>query len=334
MTVDSDASLGDIHDCLLLDLDGTVFRDSSPTPGAADTLNGIEARKLYLTNNAARSAEHVARHLRELGVAADAADIVTSGRTAARAVAAHLPAGAEVLVVGTDSLVAEVARVGLRPIRRCYGVPAAVMQGHSPHTCWADLAEAALAIRNGAMWIATNADVTFPSERGLVPGNGSMVAALRAATGTEPEVIGKPGAAMLRDALALGAFDAPLVIGDRLDTDIACAQTAGLPSLLVLTGVTTPRDLIRAGKDRRATYVAEDLRDLRQPAADLLIGPQPGWHTDTVDGVVTLTCEGSVDVMSGLRAVIAAVWNDDAEAVLAGDQNARNMLQQFAIYEM
>ncbi|WP_061006960.1 HAD-IIA family hydrolase [Mycolicibacterium mucogenicum] len=323
-----------MYDCLLLDLDGTVYRGSSPTPGAIETLGAVSCRKLYLTNNAARSAAEVAGHLQTLGLSVDSGDVVTSACSAARAAAARLPAGARVLVVGTDSLAAEIARAGLHPVRHCDDMPVMVMQGHSPDTCWSNLAEAALAIRNGATWIATNADVTFPSERGLVPGNGSMVAALRAATGAEPEVIGKPAVAMLRDALALGAFAAPLVIGDRLDTDIACAQNAGLPSLAVLTGVTTPRDLIEAGNDQRATYLTENLCGLRERAAGLLIGPQPGWHTETVDGAVTLTCEGSPDAMSGLRAVIAAVWNDNAHAVSAGDWKAQNVLQQFGIHDM
>lgn len=324
-------SLADEHDCLLLDLDGTVFRGSWPTAGAIETLGAVSCRKLYLTNNAARSAEEVADHLHTLGLAVDSGDVVTSARSAARAAASRLAAGSKVLVVGTDSLAAEVARVDLQPVRSCDELPVMVMQGHSPYTCWADLAEAALAIRSGALWIATNADATFPSERGLLPGNGSMVAALRAATGAEPEVIGKPAVAMLREALTLGAFDAPLVIGDRLDTDIACANGAGLPSVVVLTGATTPRDLINAGMDRRATYLAEDLRGLHQRATQLRIGPQPGWRTEIADGAVTLTCEGSADVMSGLRAIVAAVWNGNASTVLAGDQRARDMLRQYGL---
>ena len=138
------------------------------------------------------------------------------------------------LIVGTESLAAEIDNVGLKPVRQWSDDPVAVVQGHSPQTGWPDLAEAALAIRGGALWVAANVDKTLPSERGLLPGNGSMVAALRAATDSEPQVAGKPEPTLLTDALSRGDFRTPLVVGDRLDTDIAGANAAGLPSLLVL----------------------------------------------------------------------------------------------------
>ena len=134
--------------------------------------------------------------------------------------------------------------------------PVAVVQGHSPQTGWPDLAEAALAIRSGALWVAANVDLTLPSERGLLPGNGSMVAALRAATNREPQVAGKPEPTLLNDALARGTFSTPLVVGDRLDTDIAGANAAGLPSLMVLTGVSTADDMVRAAVRERPDYIA------------------------------------------------------------------------------
>src|SRR3954454_12188213 len=164
------SALVDAHDCLLLDLDGTVFRGPSPTPGALETLAAVGARKLYVTNNASRSAGEVANHLTALGFTADAGDVVTSAQSAARAMSRRLPRDAKVLVVGTNSLAAEIALVELQPVRSHGDAPVAVVQGHSPHTCWADLAEAALAIRGGARWVATNADVTLPTERGLLPG--------------------------------------------------------------------------------------------------------------------------------------------------------------------
>ena len=163
-----------------------------------------------------------------------------------------MPPGAPVLIVGTESLAAEVRNVGLKPVRLWSDDPVAVVQGHSPQTGWPDLAEAALAIRGGALWVAANVDLTLPSERGLLPGNGSMVAALRAATDREPQVAGKPQPTLLTDALARGNFRTPLVVGDRLDTDIAGANAAGLPSLLVLSGVSTADDTVRAAVGRAA----------------------------------------------------------------------------------
>ena len=240
------SSLAQDHDCLLLDLDGTVFRGHEPTPGAVDTLAVVRARTLFVTNNASRGAAEVAQHLREMGFTAKPDDIVTSAQSAARLLQEQLQPGAAVLVVGTDSLAEEIRRVGLRPVRQWSDGPVAVVQGHSPQTGWSDLAEAALAIRGGALWVAANVDKTLPSERGLLPGNGAMVAALRTATDVKPQVAGKPEPTLLTDALARGTFHAPLVVGDRLDTDIAGAGAAGLPSLLVLCGVSTAVDTVRA----------------------------------------------------------------------------------------
>ena len=175
-------TLAQEHDCLLLDLDGTVFRGQEATTGAVETLATVEARTLYVTNNASRAPDEVAQHLIELGFTATADDVVTSAQSAARLLAAQLPSGSKVLVIGTDSLAAEVRNAGLKSVRMFSDDPVAVVQGHSPETGWADLAEAALAIRSGALWVAANVDRTLPSERGLLPGNGSMVAALRTAT--------------------------------------------------------------------------------------------------------------------------------------------------------
>lgn len=335
-----ETTLASEHDCLLLDLDGTAFRGSRPTTGAVETLSTLGVRAFFLTNNASRAAGEVADHMRELGFSAQPDDVVTSAQSAAHLLAERLPRGSTVLVVGTESLAAEVAHVGLSPVRSLSDAPIAVVQGHSPHTGWADLAEAALAIRDGALWIATNGDVTLPTERGLVPGNGSMVAALRAATGTEPTVAGKPAPAMVRDALARGDFHAPLVVGDRLDTDIAGANAAGVPSLLVLTGVGTPADMIRAEPRHRPTYIAEDLRALKQGAASLRIGPQIGWHTEIDCGALTIKCTGASPYDGGLavvRAVAHAVWDTNLDGspltILAGDDRAGSALRRWRLLD-
>ncbi len=133
-------TLAQEHDCLLLDLDGTVFRGHEPTIGAVDTLATVDARTLYVTNNASRSAAEVAGHLQELGFDAQADDVVTSAQSAARLLAGSAPAGATVLVVGTDSLAAEIVAVGLKPVRAFDENPVAVVQGHNPETGWPILA--------------------------------------------------------------------------------------------------------------------------------------------------------------------------------------------------
>ncbi|MVU83965.1 HAD-IIA family hydrolase [Nocardia sp. ET3-3] len=264
--------LRDRFEALLLDLDGTLFRGHDPIPGASEALSAGDSgqRLMYVTNNASRSADAVALHLRDLGFDAHEDEVVTSAQAAARLLAHRVPPGATVLVVGTDDLIAEVENVGLQAVRRFDGVvPSAVVQGHSMQTAWADLAEAAYALRSGALWVAANTDATLPTERGLAPGNGSMVAALRHASGLEPIVAGKPFAPLMEDALERAGTRDALVVGDRLDTDIDGAGATGLESLMVLTGVSTLADLRSQPADRMPTYIAESLDALNHPVADL-----------------------------------------------------------------
>lgn len=329
-------TLAQQHDSLLLDLDGTVFRGHEPTTGAVETLASIESRILFVTNNASRDAAQVADHLCELGFTAVPDDVVTSAQSAARMLARQLPSGAKVLVIGTDSLAGEVSAVGLQPVREWTDDPVAVVQGHSPETGWQNLAEAALAIRSGALWVAANVDKTLPSERGLLPGNGSMVAALRTATDTEPQVAGKPAPALLADAMSRGDFDSPLVVGDRLDTDIAGANAAELPSLMVLCGVNSAADAVWATAAERPVYLAEDLRALTiEDAATLRVEPHPGWRVEVTDDAVTVTSTGSDpgDPLSAVRAIAAAVWAGDLRprAVIGGDDAARQAVERWSL---
>lgn len=329
-------TLAQQHDSLLLDLDGTVFRGHEPTPGAVETLASIQSRILFVTNNASRDAAQVADHLCELGFTAAPADVVTSAQSAARMLAAQLPAGAKVLVVGTEALAGEVSGVGLEPVRQWSDDPVAVVQGHSPETGWQNLAEAALAIRSGALWVAANVDKTLPSERGLLPGNGSMVAALRTATDTEPQVAGKPAPALMADAMSRGDFDSPLVVGDRLDTDIAGANAAELPSLMVLSGVNSAADAVWAAVDERPVYLAEDLRALTtQDAGTLRIGEHPGWRAEVSDDAVTVVSTGCDpgDLLSAVRTVAAVVWaaGIGQRPIVGGDDAGRQAVERWSL---
>lgn len=331
-------TLAQQHDCLLLDLDGTVFRGHQPTTGAIAALDAAHTRKLFVTNNASRAAGDVAAHLRELGFAAHADDVVTSAQSAARLLAQQLEPRSKVLIVGTDALAGEVEAVGLRPVRQFDDEPVAVVQGHSTATGWSDLAEAALAIRAGALWVAANVDRTLPTERGLLPGNGSMVLALRAATDAEPQVAGKPAPALMRDALARGSFEAPLVVGDRLDTDIAGANAAELPSLMVLCGVSTAVEMVHATPDQRPTYLGADLRDLHAGIDSLAVAEQSAWRVRAGDGAITVTAVGEEphgDGLSVVRATARAVWDLARDgrrvAIHAGDDTARAALQRWSL---
>jgi glycerol-1-phosphatase len=330
-------TLAQEHDCLLLDLDGTVFRGHEATEGSVETLAAVDARTLYVTNNASRGPDQVAEHLNSLGFAAVADDVVTSAQSAARLLAGQLAAGSKVLVIGTESLADEVRIVGLQPVRSWDDAPVAVVQGHSPETGWSILAEAALAIRSGALWVAANVDRTLPSERGLLPGNGSMVAALCTATDQQPQVAGKPQPTLMNDALARGRFESPLVIGDRLDTDIAGANAAGLPSLLVLTGVSTAAEMVHAVPQERPTHLAADLRSLREPGDALRIAAHPAWKIEIGADSITVRSTGDdpQEPLTVVRATASAVWNSELDGrpfrIEAGDDTAVEALQRWSL---
>lgn len=300
------------HDVLLADLDGTLYRGRAAIPGAVAAVEVAAergVRTVYVTNNAARRPAAVAEHLVELGFPAAAEDVVASSQAAAAMLAEQLPAGARVLVVGTDALAAEVTAVGLQVTARA-DEAVAVVQGHSPDTGWAQLAEATVALRAGAVWVACNLDPTLPTERGPLPGNGSMVAALRAASAREPQVAGKPAPALLVDAVRRTGARAALMIGDRLDTDVEGGRAAGLATLLVLTGVSDAAELLAAPPARRPDYVDADLGALTRAAEDLAPGPRPGWDAKVSGpGALTLSATGGGDPVDALRALCAAHWD-------------------------
>jgi HAD superfamily hydrolase (TIGR01457 family) len=259
-------TLVDRYDALLIDLDGTVYRGKEVVPGAAEEIAKARAKGLgirFVTNNASRSPQAVADHLVELGFDTSVDEVSTSAQAGAAMLAERLPKRTTVLVLGTKALEAEVLKRGLIPTNEAEGATA-VLQGLSMDLGWRELAEAAVAIRNGALWVACNVDATLPTERGLLPGNGSLVAALRTATGQEPLVAGKPATPLLQQAAKELQANRPLVIGDRLDTDILGAVNAGMDSLLVLTGVSTAEEAQALPEDQRPTYVGADLSVLHR----------------------------------------------------------------------
>jgi glycerol-1-phosphatase len=314
-------SLAQAYDLVVFDLDGVVYLGTRAVPGAPEAIRALVDAGVpvaYATNNASRRAAEVAEILMGLGVPATAEDVVTSARATAQLLAADLPAHAPVLTVGAPALGEELAAVGLTPVRTAEDRPVAVVQGYGPDVGWAELAEACIAIRAGARWVATNADATMPSPRGPVPGNGALVAALVAALGgQEPDtVVGKPGALLLTTAAELRGARRALVVGDRLDTDVEGAGRAGMDSLLVLTGVTTPTDLLAAPPDRRPTHVAADCGAL-STSDDARV---PEWRDGTTCGrwrvtsdddhlvLTTTAAEGADDAVDALRALARAAW--------------------------
>lgn len=298
------------YDLVIFDLDGVLFAGDQPIPGASAAvtkLRGRPADVVFATNNASRSAAAVAELLESLGIPAASTDVLTSAGAAAGVLATRYKPGSPILVVGSSALVDEVRKVGLRPVTGAADAPVAVVQGYGPNVGWAALAEATVAIRAGAEWIATNADRTLPSPRGPLPGNGSLVAALATALDRQPDVVvGKPDPILFHQAAAATGATRPLVVGDRLDTDIEGANRSGLDSLLVLTGVNRPGDLLRAPVHRRSTYVAEFLDGLFD-AARPIVGPDTdGWRVHGDGGALVLAGEGSA--MAALRALCAYQW--------------------------
>jgi HAD superfamily hydrolase (TIGR01450 family) len=349
--------LAEAYDVALLDLDGVVYLGGAAIPGAAAALGQATERGMrlaFVTNNASRSPSAIAAQLTGLGVPATAGDVVTSAQAAARLLAGRLPAGSAVLVVGGIGLRLALRERGLRPVSTAAGRPAGVVQGYSPDISYSLLAEAAIAVRSGAWYVASNADVTLPTPRGPQPGNGALVQVIVAATGQQPVVAGKPEPPLHAEAVARTGAKHPLVVGDRLDTDIEGAVRGGADSLLVLTGVTRPLDAVLAAPRERPTYLAKDLTGLLQPhppvtAADGAFSCG-GWTARLNAGHGELTAghggreagdggreagdggreagdggreagrrqlelAGAGDAIDGLRALCAAAWS--AESVTA-----------------
>jgi HAD superfamily hydrolase (TIGR01450 family) len=264
----------------------------------------------YVTNNASRSTAEVAAHLRELGAPAEDDDVVSSAQAGAALLASKVPAGAAVLVTGSAALAREVQVRGLVPVRSLDDNPVAVIQGFSPEIGWRDLAEASYAVAAGAVWVATNTDLSIPQARGIAPGNGTLVNAVRAATGKEPLVAGKPEAPLfLAAAERLGA-QRPVVVGDRLDTDILGGNRAGFATAAVLTGVDTPRTILTARAAERPGFILGTLDELYVPYPE----PQAddgawraGRSTARVEGAV-VRISGTMDDLDAWRAACAAWW--------------------------
>lgn len=312
-----------VHDVALLDLDGVVYVGPDAVPGAAEALRAARdtgMRLGFVTNNAARTPEEVARHLTELDVPAEAADVITSSQAGATVVAERFGDGAAVLAVGGPGVAAALRAAGLQVVDSAEDGPVAVLQGYGRDVGWVQLSEAVVAVRGGAVHVATNTDATIPSPRGVLPGNGALVGVVSAVTGQRPVVTGKPDPAMHAECVRRTGARTPLVVGDRLDTDVEGAQRAGAPSLLVFSGVTTPDVLLAAGPEHRPDLIADDVAGLTRshPAvvregADWVCG---GWRaTSDGEGGLLLAgpdggAAGTDDGLDGLRALCVAHWAD------------------------
>jgi len=302
-------------DVLLADLDGVVYAGAEAIPHAVDSLGGLAAEGIrvgYITNNASRTDAEVAEQLRGFGLATRPEDVVTSPQAALGLLAGLVDPGALVFVVGGQGIDHVLEGAGYRVTRSAEDEPAAVIQGFHPSVGWAQLAEASYTIQRHAVpWIATNQDWTIPQSRGVAPGNGTLVAAVHTATGVLPIIAGKPERPIFDAAVARFGAAHPLVVGDRLDTDIAGASRAALASAVVLTGIDGPRQLLAAIPEERPTFILDDLRELAEPY------PLPEVE-DAVTGTgATVWVRGAGMRLDGRRLVVVAEGTRHTDLVRA-----------------
>ncbi|TDU78960.1 HAD hydrolase-like protein [Streptomyces sp. KS 21] len=322
----SERSLHQAYDTALLDLDGVVYAGGEAVAYAAESLAAARAGGMhlaYVTNNALRTPGAVAEHLGELGIPTEAGEVITSAQAVARLISEQVEPGSKVLVIGGEGLRVALRERGLVPVESAdeEGL-AAVVQGYGgPDLPWSRFAEASYAIHRGVPWYASNTDLTIPGARGIGPGNGAAVEVVRIATGAEPQVAGKPLPPMHRETVLRTGAERPLVVGDRLDTDIEGAFNGEVDSLLVLTGVTDAAQLLRAAPRHRPTYVDRDLRGLLTGQPEVVAAGEDfrcgGWSAVAGEGVLELRGEG--DPVDGLRALCAAAWTQAGDGSCALD---------------
>lgn len=311
-------SLVSRYAAVVCDLDGVVYRGPAAVPGAIEALSAVAAPVLYATNNASRAPSEVAEHLRRLGLSCQPDAVATSSQAGAWLLSERVDADSAVLAVGGEGVALALREAGLRPVApegaAAAGGLVAVLQGYGPQVRATDLAEAAYAIQGGALWVATNTDATLPTDRGVAPGNGSLVGAVANAVGRGPDVVaGKPAPPLY--LMCAGRLQVEpttmLAVGDRLDTDIEGAVAAGIDSLLVLTGVDDFTACLEAPAHRRPTWVAPDLGALHVDPSSA--GPGQSSLVDIAAAVAAVHV--ATDAGDGREVVVGLV--EQAERVLA-----------------
>ncbi|HEY8446544.1 MAG TPA: HAD-IIA family hydrolase [Thermomicrobiales bacterium] len=236
----------------IFDMDGVLYRGMEPLPGVNDLLNALtlrDRRYMLATNNSTATARMYVEKLAKMGIDVPEEAILTSAMATRDFLVETLPPGSGIFVIGAPALREQLfADTSFYPVQYGEEVPAAVVVGLDQEFTYEKLKHANAAIRAGARFIATNTDATLPTEHGLVPGAGSIVAAIATASGQAPLVIGKPEPLVLEMALErMGVTPAEAVmVGDRLDTDIIAGKRAGMLTVLVLTGVSTREEIPHA----------------------------------------------------------------------------------------
>jgi glycerol-1-phosphatase len=258
------------YDALFVDLDGVVYRGDHVVPAAPEVLvrvRDLNVKLLFLTNNSARTPQQVAERLRKLGVEAQPTEVLTSALATAALLRREASTGRKAYVIGERGVREALASEGIAILDGEPDRADLVVVGWDRSVDYAKLKTASLLVERGARLIATNADASYPAADGMWPGAGALLAAVTTTTGATPTIVGKPAQPMFRAAVERTSARRPLVVGDRLDTDIGGARAMGFDSLLVMTGASNASGLL--GTTSLPTYVAPDLSGLLEdlPAA-------------------------------------------------------------------
>ncbi len=300
------------HDLIMFDLDGVVYVGDTAVEGAADRIHRVRESGLhvaFVTNNAARTPDQVAEKLVGLGVEAAPSDVVTSAQAAARLLAEEHGLGAKILMLGGEGLRVALREAGLEPVEDPEGAKA-VASGYGPEVRWREIMRVSTLVRDGLPYVASNTDMTIPTPYGLAPGHGVLVETIAGFAGVRPTVAGKPEKPLMEETVRRVGGQRPLMVGDRLDTDIAGAHAIDVPSLLVLTGVSRLEDLASATSDLRPSYISPTLEGL------FTSHPVPtksddgvelnGWTASVADGRLQVTGEG--EKADWWRVAATACW--------------------------
>ena len=265
----SRANLSDIQ-TWVFDLDGVIWRGDSAIAGASECVAALQkrgCRAMFASNNSTRAPQFFSEKLAAMNIRAAPADIVTSTTVTVAHLRQRFPDGGRVFIVGEAGLRAQLESAGFEVTQQTDGAPAsvvAVVAGLAREFSYADLARAQSYVLGGATFIATNRDATFPIEGGVLPGAGAIVSAIETASATVPQTMGKPEPEMLKQIVeSSGLRPAQIaMVGDRLDTDIACAHRAGIGSVWVATGVVTREVADKATGEEKPDVLLDDLSEL------------------------------------------------------------------------
>jgi glycerol-1-phosphatase len=299
---------------LLLDLDGVIYAGENAIVDAVESIAAVKAQGIpvgYVTNNSSRKPETIADQLRGFGLELSTDEVISSAQAGVELLTEMIPAGSKVLVVGGEGLRSRVLDAGFELVDSSDDKPAAVIQGFAPEVGWKDLAEASYSIQGGAKWVATNQDWTIPRERGLAPGNGTLVSAVHTAVGQLPVVAGKPERAIFETAIREFSAESAIYVGDRLDTDVVGANKAGIGSALVMTGVTTRKELLGARPDSRPAFILGTLKDLLSPyrlPTKTKRGYKLGDAEVEILGEKVVVSFGDPRSLDALKAACLAIW--------------------------